>query len=106
MYRKFMIEMLGYLEPRREEKDKILFEELDEVNEVIFFNNGIYEIGFEINRTKEYVLRYKDCNLIGAYGVTFHKRSHFVYKTYTVCEGFFIRRQNWLELIDNHMDVS
>ena len=101
-----MIEMLGQLEPRHEFKDVILFEEQDEVNEVIFFNNGTYEVGFEINRTKEMVLRYKNCNLIGAYGVTFNKRSHFVYKTFTDCEGFFIRREAWKGLIDNNPEVS
>jgi hypothetical protein len=36
-YRKFMIEILSVLEPRKEEKNLILFEELDEVNEMIFF---------------------------------------------------------------------
>ena len=64
--------MLQSLEPRRENKDVILFNELDEVSEVIFFMDGTYEIGFEINRHQHMVLRYKDCNVIGAYGVTFN----------------------------------
>ena len=101
-----MLHLLGSLEPRRELKDHILFEEQDEVNEVIFFNNGTYEIGFEINKFKEYVIRYKDCNLIGAYGCTFNKRSHFVYKTFTDCEGFFIRRENWKDLLNEHDEFS
>ena len=84
-YFNFMIDMLQSLEPRREEKDTILLNELDEVAEVIFFMNGTYEIGFEINRHQHMVLRYKDCNVIGAYGVTFKQRTIFVYKTYTEC---------------------
>lgn len=98
--------MLQSLEPRREEKDTILINELDEVAEVIFFINGTYEIGFEINRRQHMVLRYKDCNVIGAYGVTFNKRTLFVYKTYTECKGFFIRKTKWIELIDNHKEIS
>lgn len=27
----------------------MLFKELEDVNEVLFFNKGIYEIGFEFN---------------------------------------------------------
>ena len=45
-----MIDLLSTLEPRKEEKGTILLNELDEVNEVIFFDNGAYEIGYEINR--------------------------------------------------------
>mgnify|MGYP006090323903 CR=1 FL=1 len=76
------------------------------MNEVIFITNGTYEIGFEINKFKEYVIRFRDCNLIGAYGVTFDKRSHFVYKTYTACEGFFIRKQCWKDLLNEHDEFS
>ena len=101
-----MIDMLQSLEPRREDKDAILLHELDEVAEVIFIMNGIYEIGFEINRHQHMVLRYKDSNVIGAYGVTFNKRSIFIYKTYTECKGFFIRKTKWLELMDNHREIS
>lgn len=50
--------------------------------------------------------------MIGAYGVTFSKRSLFIYKTvayknYTMCEGYFIRKKEWLEIINNedHEDV-
>lgn len=80
-----MIDMLQTLEPRREDKNFILLHELDEVAEVIFIMNGIYDIGFEINRCPHMVLRFKNSNVIGAYGVTFNKRAIFIYKTYTVC---------------------
>jgi hypothetical protein len=81
-------------------------EELDEVNEVIFFDKGTYEVGFEINKKVYYVIRYKNdknlkANIIGAYGATFNTRSHFVYRTYTKCEGFYIRRTKWKEITDS-----
>jgi len=62
-----MIDILQALEPRCENSNEILINELDEQNEVLFFNNGTYEIGYEINRVKKYVLRFKDSNVIGAY---------------------------------------
>ena len=39
-YKEFMIDILQSLEPRCEEKNSILINELDEQNEVLFFNNG------------------------------------------------------------------
>jgi hypothetical protein len=41
-YRSFMLAILKNLEPRREEANSFLFEELDEFNEVIFFMSGSY----------------------------------------------------------------
>lgn len=37
-----------------------MYNELDEVNEVIFFTKGDYDVGFEINRERNYVVRYKN----------------------------------------------
>ena len=50
LYRNFMMSLLSVLEPRKQEKDVIMYNELDEVNEVIFFIKGEYDVGFEINR--------------------------------------------------------
>ena len=46
-------------------------------------------------------------NVIGAYGVTFNKRALFIYKTYTECEGFFIRKKEWLKIIncEDHKEI-
>lgn len=101
-----MIDMLRALEPRREEAGVMLHMELDEVNEVNFILNGTFEIGFEINRIPNYVLRFKNCNVIGAYGVTFNRRSMFLYKTVTTCHGFFIRRIEWRGLMEEHASIS
>ena len=101
-----MIDMLRRLEPRREEAGVVLHKELDEVNEVNFILNGMFEIGFEINRKPTYVLRFKNCNVIGAYGVTFGRRSMFLYRTLTTCHGFFIRRIEWRGLMDEHAEIS
>ena len=45
--------------------------------------------------------------MIGAYGITFNKNSHYIYKVTNNSEGFFIRRQNWLGIIENiNLDKS
>jgi hypothetical protein len=107
-YRNFMVGLLSSLEPRHEHAETIIFDELDEVNEVIFFHRGCVDLGFEINRFKHYVLRIKDDLLIGAYNLSANKRTKYIYKTGTVCTGFFIRRENWWEVLSNeeHKEIS
>ena len=78
-----MLDILKNLEPRFEDKNVVLIHELEEFNEVFFFNLGTYEIGFEINHESYYVLRYKNSNCIGAYGATFNVRALFKYKTFS-----------------------
>jgi hypothetical protein len=36
---------------------------------------------------------------IGAYGVTFGIRSHYIWKTSAKCEGYIIRKENWLNIV-------
>ena len=60
LYRNFMMGLLSVLEPRKEFANIIIYNELDEVNEVIFFNKGDYDVGFEINRERYYVIRFKN----------------------------------------------
>ena len=46
----FLIETIQSLEPIRESANIIIYLELEEFSEVIFFLNGSVKIGFEINR--------------------------------------------------------
>ena len=50
LYRNFMMEVLTNLEPRHELKGKVLFEELEEISEIIFISKGNIDIGYEINK--------------------------------------------------------
>jgi len=62
---------------------------------------GFYQVGYSINNKHEFLPEKQSANVIGAYGVTFSKRSLFIYKTSTQCEGYFIRKKEWLEIINN-----
>lgn len=37
--------------------------------------------------------------MVGAYNVSFNKRSLFIYKCSTDCHGYFIRKQKWLSIL-------
>jgi hypothetical protein len=96
-----MLAVLRNLEPRQEEPDVALVEELDEFNEVVFFMKGFYRVGYSINNQNHFYPEAFSTNVIGAYGATFYKRSLFMYKTHTRCEGFFIRKKSWQEIIQD-----
>ena len=105
-YRNLMLDILTSLEPRIEEAGITLFEELEEINEVIFFNKGLHEIGYDFNGTRKFPLVYKNVAVIGAYNLTSRKPSNFIYRTLTVCEGYFIRRGPWKAILENNSQIA
>jgi hypothetical protein len=42
-----MFDVLKYLEPRREEANTVCINQDDEVLDILFFDKGVYAIGFE-----------------------------------------------------------
>ena len=49
-YQEFMIEILKSLEPRTILENILFYEELDEVNEILFIEKGEYDLGYEVNK--------------------------------------------------------
>ena len=45
-----MIEILKSLEPRTILENILFYEELDEVNEILFIEKGEYDLGYEVNK--------------------------------------------------------
>ena len=78
-YRDFMISLLQGLEPRFEEKGSLLFDELQEISEIVFIIRGKVDVGYELNKNKRFVVRFQDQCVIGAYNCTFNVRSMFIY---------------------------
>ena len=53
-----MILTLRSIEPFHMKQDQILFRELQEIEEVIFVDKGVVDVGFEIKRKEKLVLRF------------------------------------------------
>ena len=94
-----MTNLLKSLEPRQEDAFTMLFEELDEIREVIFIEKGECDVGYEINKKKKFVIRYSTATVIGGFNCTFNRRAIFCYRTKTLCEGYSVRKNKWMELI-------
>lgn len=80
----------------------LIYEELDEMNEVIFVQNGVIDIGFAINKIKKYALRFESKYVLGAYNCAFNERSMFIYKCKTECSGYYLRKNTWKNLLDEY----
>ena len=72
VYRAFMIEVVQNLEPYHQPKGVLLVNELDEVGEILFVQQGSIGVGYEINRMKRIVLQFTNRYVIGAFYATFN----------------------------------
>ena len=107
-YRDFMLDVLRNLEPIALDPNTIIYNELDETDMIHFFTKGRFSVGFNVNLETRFPLSYKYYRIIGVYGVTFFKRSQYIYKTHTVCSGFALRKKFWQECLnhDEFEDIS
>ena len=96
------MEIMQALEPIQIEKNTTLFGELDEITEDYFFMSGTYEVGFSANLQDFFPMRYEHYSVVGAYAVTYLKRSMFIYKTVTFAHGYFVRRKYWKIILDRN----
>ena len=101
-----MVQILKFLDPRREFSETIFVKELDDFSEIMFFNRGTVDIGFEVNRKVKFVLRKQNSIVIADHGCTFNHKSCFIYKAKTVCEGFAIKKLNWLKVLNSNQRIA
>lgn len=95
-----MIAVLKTLEPVFYKAGTKIYKELDEFGEITFIQQGEVKVGFKINEHEKFGIRYRNKCEIAAFGVTFNNRSQYIYKAVTYCNGFFIRKEKWLEILN------
>lgn len=57
----------------------MLFNTLEEVNEIFFIEKGSINIGFEVNRGFKFIVRLPAGGVVGGYNCTFNAKTLFVY---------------------------
>jgi len=50
-------------------------------------------------------MRYPGKTVIGGFEACFDKRCLFIYKTFTACSGYVIRKKNWRALENDHPEL-
>ena len=58
---------------------KFFYEELDDVQEIIFLSDSDIKIGYSMNNKRIFRLS-QTANAVGVFGVTFNRKSHYIYK--------------------------
>ena len=101
-----MICLLQNLESRTEEKDTILYRELDEIAEILFIESGIMDVGFEITRKPRYVVRLNKGSLIGAYNCCENVKTLFIFRCRTEIHGFMMRKHIWISLLEDYPHIG
>jgi hypothetical protein len=101
-----MLQFLQRLESRMCFANEEIYQELDDVREILFFHTGSVDLGYEINKKKIFKLRLKEPNVLGAFYVSFSRKAMFITKAYTQCEGFSIRTDNWVQILSDAPDVA
>ena len=87
--------MMRSLEIRDIEANEYILEELDEVQEIVFVQQGRYNIGYEINKQEKFRLQFGARTIIGGFNLNFDKRSFFIYRAHTAIKAMSIRKSNW-----------
>ena len=75
MYMNFIMKFLRTLEPINYKRGEIIYNELDNIDIIIFFTDGNIDVGYEINREIRYKLRFAGTIQIGGFELTNNRRS-------------------------------
>lgn len=67
-----MTDVLRSLNPRHEPAGVMILEEMDEVGELVFVQQGTVAIGYTINKQRYLAAKWTDKLVVGAYNVTFY----------------------------------
>ena len=101
-----MMKLLRSLEPVQARSQVTLIYELEDVNEVTFWMQGIYQIGYHFNGEDHFKIFYRNSNVIGAYNVSYNVKSEYIYRTVSQCHGFFVRKRAWYNILKNHDQMA
>jgi hypothetical protein len=95
-----MKEIMNSLEISIYEKGEIIVQEMDESLEVFFVEQGLYDVGFEINNRQFYEARFGMSTNIGGFQICFNRRHDFVYRAKTYLKCLAIRRNKMKSILD------
>ena len=100
-FRVFLVKFVRYLEPRRYH-EHIFQEQFSEVHEVLYVNIGSVLIGYRLFNDTFYAKCMRGNQVVvGDFACYFNKVSEFLYKSHEMIQGFALKKQNFLELMED-----
>ncbi len=83
------------MEPRKFFAGDTIYNDMEEVEEIIFVLTGDYLIGYSINSIEHFALRLGCKTVIGDHSLMFRKRSEFLYRAFNDMDCYAIRKGNF-----------
>ena len=90
------------MKPIHLDPKEVIFSELEEIDYVIFVQEGVVGIGYEINKMQRFPVHLSAPSIFGGVECSYHMRSQFLVKTITSLHGYFLTKTNWKILYHNH----
>lgn len=94
------------LEPRHFAKEDTIYDDMEEVEEIIFVVSGSYLVGYTVNSTEYFALKMGPKTIIGDHSVMFNKRSEFLYRAYFNMDCQAIRKCNYQEISGSYNSLA
>lgn len=91
----YMMDIMRNLEPRHFTVGETIYDDMEEVEEIIFVVSGFYTVGYTVNSTEYFALKMGPKTIIGDHSVMFNKRSEFLYRAYFNMDCQAIRKCNF-----------
>ncbi len=79
----YMMSIMQNLEPRQFASGETIYDDMEEVEEIIFVVSGSYTVGYKVNSTEHFALKMGPKTIVGDHSVMFNKRSEFLYRAYS-----------------------
>ena len=77
-----------------------MIEMYEEVNEQIYVTKGLFKIGLMYGQRQFYYVRQKDKFIVGAYESLLSLAAEFHYKTLEFVEGYGLRKQMMIPILE------
>ena len=103
-YDNFMLEIMKSLLPRRYFEGNIIFNELQEVLEMTFVQTGQFQVGYEINKKRKFIVAHGEGKVIGEYNVLFMQPSVHIFKCTQEIYGYALSRRSWMQISEEFED--
>ena len=101
-----MMTVMQKLEPRHFAKEDTIYDDMEEVEEIIFVVSGSYLVGYTVNSTEYFALKMGPKTIIGDHSVMFNKRSEFLYRAHFNMDCQAIRKCNYQEISGSYNSLA
>ena len=80
--------------------------EMEECLEVLFVEQGRYDVGYEINKQKFWRRQFGESTVIGGFNICFNRRHFFIIRARTDLSCLAIRKEKFINLINQFPEFN